>query len=485
MDDLKNDIEKYLKGELPEAKMHALEKRALDDPFLADALEGGAGVDGRTFAQDMALLEQQLGKRVGQKKVIPLWIWSARIAAGLLVMAVATYVIVSLQPSHKAEQNLAVTLEEKTPAPVGSIDTVSGNVSEGYLSMNDADETPQEAEDKRQAEIARSAVPPAQPQQQAAAKPKPVAPGEVLTEKAEEPIVVEEARREPIVEAEAAQTEKQIISESARLAYSPTVATAPPAGREESTERKKAARFAEPSKTMNSDTRRDDEVAVSSGYYAMNTDSVAPRSGPLAPLHTVSGRVTSDDGAILPGVNVMIKGTSTGTVTDIHGNYQLPINDPRTTLVFSFIGMESKEVPVSNDATVNVALNSDVSQLSEVVVVGYGEAKEDEGKAFPTFDMAEPAGGKRAFKKYLEDKLVYPQAALDNKIEGRVTVQFTVETSGQISNLHVVKGLGYGCDDEVIRLIKEGPQWSPMKRDDEPIKGRVRVRMRFTLPKKK
>jgi len=120
-----------------------------------------------------------------------------------------------------------------------------------------------------------------------------------------------------------------------------------------------------------------------------------------------------------------------------------------------------------------------------VVVVGYGEGKEQEDKSFPTFNMAEPAGGKRAFKKYLEDKMIYPQEALDNKIEGRVTVQFTVETTGQVSDFNVIKGIGYGCDDELIRLIREGPSWSPMKRDDEPVKGRVRVRMRFTLPKKK
>jgi TonB family protein len=139
-------------------------------------------------------------------------------------------------------------------------------------------------------------------------------------------------------------------------------------------------------------------------------------------------------------------------------------------------------MPVNNSIAVNVAMEQDVAQLSEVVVTGFGEK---EAPAFSTFEMAEPRGGRRAFKKYLEDKLIYPQQALANNVEGKVTIQFTVETTGQLSNFNIIKGIGYGCDEEVIRLIKQGPKWSATKRNDEPVKGRVRVRLRFTLPKKK
>jgi TonB family protein len=205
----------------------------------------------------------------------------------------------------------------------------------------------------------------------------------------------------------------------------------------------------------------------------------------ITSLKKVSGRVTfSEDSTGLPGVNVVIKGTNTGTVTDMNGNYQIDLDDPDATLVYSFIGLESKEVPVENKSSVNVLMDQDVSQLSEVVVTGFGEAKEDD-KIYSTFEMAEPVGGRRAFKKYLEEKLVYPRQALDNKIEGKVTIQFTVETTGKLTNFNVVKGIGYGCDDEVIRLIKQGPKWTAIKRNDEPVKGKVKVRMRFALPKKK
>ena len=73
---------------------------------------------------------------------------------------------------------------------------------------------------------------------------------------------------------------------------------------------------------------------------------------------------------------------------------------------------------------------------------------------------------------------------MQNKVEGKVTIQFIIGTSGQLTDFKVVRGIGYGCEDEVIRLIKAGPKWSPTKRNEVPIRDRVRVRMRFALPKK-
>ncbi|GAB4028687.1 SusC/RagA family TonB-linked outer membrane protein [Spirosoma gilvum] len=87
---------------------------------------------------------------------------------------------------------------------------------------------------------------------------------------------------------------------------------------------------------------------------------------------TVSGQVTSsDDGSLLPGVTVQVKGTNRGTNTDAQGNYRLAAS-ANSTLVFSFIGYTAQEVPVNNRSVVNVLLKGDTQQLSEVVVIGYG-----------------------------------------------------------------------------------------------------------------
>jgi TonB-linked SusC/RagA family outer membrane protein len=87
----------------------------------------------------------------------------------------------------------------------------------------------------------------------------------------------------------------------------------------------------------------------------------------------ISGKVTSDTGEPLPGVTVAIKGTSTGTTTDVNGGYTLTVPDEQVngTLVFSYIGFVAQEVAISNRTAIDVSLMPDVQALSEVVVIGY------------------------------------------------------------------------------------------------------------------
>jgi len=96
----------------------------------------------------------------------------------------------------------------------------------------------------------------------------------------------------------------------------------------------------------------------------------------LAQGLTVSGKITSaDDGTGLPGVTVLLKGSSTGTSTDSEGNYKINISDPNGILVFSFIGYATQEVAITSRTVVDVSLSADVTELNEVVVVGYGTVK--------------------------------------------------------------------------------------------------------------
>ena len=87
---------------------------------------------------------------------------------------------------------------------------------------------------------------------------------------------------------------------------------------------------------------------------------------------TISGTVTSaDDGSPLPGVNVLLKGTTKGTVTDGQGFYSINVPPQSGTLVFSFIGFQTKEVAIGKNPIINVSLQSEIQTLSEVVVTGY------------------------------------------------------------------------------------------------------------------
>ncbi|MGD1893213.1 MAG: SusC/RagA family TonB-linked outer membrane protein [Cyclobacteriaceae bacterium] len=93
---------------------------------------------------------------------------------------------------------------------------------------------------------------------------------------------------------------------------------------------------------------------------------------------TITGTVTSDAEGELPGVNVLVKGTSTGTVTDLDGNYRLAVPEGNDILVFSSIGYANQEITIGNQTTINVVMAEDVQSLQEIVVVGYGTQEKKE-----------------------------------------------------------------------------------------------------------
>ncbi|MBC6989391.1 SusC/RagA family TonB-linked outer membrane protein [Hymenobacter sp. BT491] len=104
---------------------------------------------------------------------------------------------------------------------------------------------------------------------------------------------------------------------------------------------------------------------------------------------TVTGRVVDEKGSGLPGVNVVVRGTSNGTQTDVDGRYTLTAPD-NATLVFSYVGYTAQEVPVSGRTTVNVSLAPDAKALSEVVVVGYlTENRQNVTSAVSSLDVKE------------------------------------------------------------------------------------------------
>jgi TonB-dependent starch-binding outer membrane protein SusC len=91
----------------------------------------------------------------------------------------------------------------------------------------------------------------------------------------------------------------------------------------------------------------------------------------------VSGNVKDDTGGNLPGVNVLVKGTTGGTTTDSDGNFRISAKSSDV-LVFSFIGYQSREVAIGTQSTINVTLETDITSLDEIVVVGYGEQRKSD-----------------------------------------------------------------------------------------------------------
>jgi len=134
----------------------------------------------------------------------------------------------------------------------------------------------------------------------------------------------------------------------------------------------------------------------------------------------VSGKVTSsEDGGVLPGINIMQKGTTNGTVSDAAGNYKITLTQGSNTLVFSFIGYTTSEAEVGSRAVVDIAMNVDVRQLSEVVVVGYGtQIKQD-----LTGNIASVSG---------KDIQNQPVPSFDQAMQGRAAGVFVESGNGKL-----------------------------------------------------
>lgn len=457
MTDYTKDIERYLNGTMTAAERHAFEKRVLADPFLAEALEGAEQLSAADFTEDIkALNEEILQADFVEQDILPAaaasksaaaprerraeiqltkqpdrWKWVRRMAAGLVIILLSGYFI--WQATNSIEDPTVLAMEEtkSSPAPVGDED---------------------------------SAIVPAE---DAAAKDLSVAKTREIT------------RKQPTVEISKKSKEQE---ESAaihaehddRLEIQPAVSESKSAdlsskieikSEEAATEKETLASVAK----KDASERKKQEVNRAAG-------------APSVAANVIRGRVTSkEDGSPLPGVNVILKGTNRGTVTDVDGNYQIEFTASNPTLAYSFIGLQSTEVNAADRKEVDVAMSLDATQLSEVVVTGYGISTSE--PSTPTVDLAHPENGNRAYKQYLEENIQYPEEAKTKKVQGRVTVEFYVETDGGLTEFTIVKGIGSGCDEELIRLIKEGPKWIPTKRDNAPLRDKARVRLKFDLPK--
>lgn len=461
MADYRDDIDKYLKGELTPAQMHALEKKALSDPFLADALEGVESLSSEELRADLGDLQAAINRQVQKKNI--LWPWVGRIAAGLLLLAISTIIIIWISDRNEknADDNLALNKESKLSPEVTQEEEVGADSTPSTGSASNAP-APAREESKNEAiePLKRSSKPQTQPEQSLADIPNQnSAAGAVAKDEEQEALADRDI-------SESVQTEEKTAT-AREEDSAPSIVQL-------DTERKKQTDKYDDARAK---SVKEKATAAAPLQGRSNSDNVAKK--------IIRGKVTfSDDGTGLPGVNVLIKGSNMGTVTDGKGNYEIPVAADEPTLQFSFIGFTNKEVETSSEE-VDVQLDADVSELTEVVVVGYSSKEPGSLSAAPSvMELATPEGGRKVFKQYLEKNLMYPEEAIKNQVEGKVTVQFTIGMSGQLSDFRIIRGIGYGCDEEVIRLIKAGPKWSPTKRNEAPIQDRARVRMRFALPKK-
>ncbi len=165
----------------------------------------------------------------------------------------------------------------------------------------------------------------------------------------------------------------------------------------------------------------------------------------------IQGKVTaSDDAGGLPGVSVQIKGTSSGTTTDMNGNYRIRVSSPDAVLVFRFIGYQSREITVNAQSTINVTLNPDARALDEVMVVAYGTAKKG------TY-----TGSASVIRQ--EDLKYAPNASFENALNGKAAGVQVTASSGQAGSTPSIRIRGIGsmnASNEPLYVIDGVPMVS-------------------------
>lgn len=192
------------------------------------------------------------------------------------------------------------------------------------------------------------------------------------------------------------------------------------------------------------------------------TDATA-NSKSLSPFQqsetTISGKARAESGEFLPGVNVILKGTTVGTVTDSDGHYILLVPDLNGTLVFSYIGYANLEVPINGKTTIDASLTEDVQRLAEVVVVGYGT----QSKRNVTSSVASVLS---------EDIENYPVQQMGQALQGKVAGIQIIQNSGSPgSSLTVrIRGTGTVNNSEPLYVIDGNLGANPDMLDPNHIK---------------
>lgn len=139
------------------------------------------------------------------------------------------------------------------------------------------------------------------------------------------------------------------------------------------------------------------------------------------------------------------------------------------------------DVVIDDDFEIDAEADEN-SEIKDQIVTAKEEEDVKEEEIF-SFVEEEPKypGGEDARLKYLQDNLKYPEMAKEGNISGVVYITFVVEKDGKVTNVKVLRGIGGGCDEEAIRVIKAMPKWSPGKQRTRPVRTQFNMPIKFTL----
>jgi outer membrane biosynthesis protein TonB len=402
------DIERYYAGTLSMQERHALEKAALDDPFLADALEGYQHTP--TPQVDLAILEQQIANKVDRKRVYPLFVekpW-IRVAALFLLLAGAGWTV--YQFSFTKKENLAITRRaipekqeaQRKPDPTAMDSSAAAQTQEA--------QTPTLQSEKRDAEPAapKTANKPTRRADDAIAgktMPMPV------------PVAITSAPAENKLSLKAA----DVVAEKEEAAFSPAK----------------------------------DQTALLNTFKGRILDT---KGNPVPNASViVNGKPI--------GTTTNIQGQFSLTTPDTALNMTIAAIGFETNRI-AFKHPEDEKTVVLNESS--TALNEVV--ITGYGVKRNRSARPSAAQTKAEIEDLEPENGWSSFNNYITENIQIPEEATSKQLKGEVELSFEVNKNGEPVNIKVEKSLCVSCDKEAIRLLQEGPGWKKKKRKSGKVK---------------
>ncbi len=429
-------ITRYLKGLLSNRERHDLERDMMQDVFDEEAFEGLNRLTGEELEADMEKLMTRLDNRVENKKTRNLtWFYRVAAAMVLLIGIGSILLLVVKKPSD-------ILITQKTEQSAKPKETATLPIEVPQTEASATKEPAKTYPEKKSKE------------------PEKVAQAEVVIEDIpmQDNFVIREEQDAIELKNEAGRTPEEATM-PAPTAVSREVATAAPA---------------------TAKSKKDETIRI------RGISSVSP-SG------TISGKVVDIQGQPLPGVNVMIKGSNQGTVTDMNGYFNLQPAGDNAVLALSYVGYNSLEVDPQEASGKEITLTEDLVALDEVVVVGYGtQKKADVTGAVTTVESKDisdarettpynyikpvpPGGSLSTFKDWVNSR-VNKSLFISFPGKHRITIHVTVGVNGSLSQIQAEDKVPSVIANEYIRVIASSGNWQPAQENGTPVDAEIALR---------
>ena len=424
-------------------EMHAVEKAALEDPFLADALEGYHLVPVNPAA-DISSLKKRLAERIDKKGTVKIigtgirrWVRIAALFILIISAGLATYLYVLKPNSNELVRAEKTVVKDSPPAS-----------AETSKPISPSDETKKKVSEPQRKEGLVS--------------DKTVKRSDGLIREKESSTALKEGRK-PKEDNDAIIPDNAVTAPLPGESAGKKAITGPPSKKTDTSANHptvKTESDLEPAAAKSKKDNQPDQDKTLNEAVA-NRNFVSQAAAP----NVFRGQVMDPDSNPLPFANVTNVQDHVGTYTDVKGNFVLLSPDSVLNVRIHSVGFESNVLQLKNNVSGNpVVLQQDSKNAETIVINSHKPDKDIKRRSNLVMEEPEPLDGWNNYDTYLANNINVPDdIKIKKAISGDVELSFSVNTAGEPVNIKVEKSVCKECDAEAIRLLKEGPKWRKKK----------------------